>query len=465
MSKTLRLAKSPRLLQLLILTLPLAGPVVSHATLATNVPRGEKTVQVPVPGRNAERCVIPKHVANGRYTDHDLKDEIKLCGIDENSNAAVCPKTNSTNPGLDLYSLPAGLSPAQVAGAKCKSAGAKKIAKYKLSTSCSYTPSIVGYYHLSRMLGGVADVPPAVLRTYDRLNHIALGHIALAETRPGTLIHETWAALMAQLAAGSRASRRDLLLNDDFTQSYGALSVNPRGESFYPEFFNGGTNNVGRAINFRDRNPTVALLARTDDISGLIGRAFTVENVQRMVQLRDASDLIVIDTLMNQQDRFGNVHYQNTYYYRDAADPGPDDGPKLKSSRKLTPEQVAQLGAVQVKTLLLKDNDCGVSKTNVARQVGLIDRVAHIDPDTYRRLRQFDATADSPTTRDFFLQELLFTSADYTSVRNNLKEVVTKLRQGCAQGRVKLDLDLQAHFSGQPLKPPGCDLQEATVRP
>ena len=108
-----------------------------------------------------------------------------------------------------------------------------------------------------------------------------------------------------------------------------------------------------------------------------------------MVQLRDASDLIVIDTLMNQQDRFGNVHYQETYFYRDTADPNPDGSPKLKSSRELTPQQVAQLGAVRVKTLLLKDNDCGVSKTNVARQAGLIDRVAHIDPDTYRRVLEF----------------------------------------------------------------------------
>ena len=209
----------------------------------------------------------------------------------------------------------------------------------------------------------------------------------------------------------------------------------------------------------------MALLARNQDISGLVGRTCTAENVQKMVQLRDASDLIVIDTLMNQQDRFGNVHYRETYYYRDRADPNPDGSPKLKSNRKLTPEQVAQSGALQVKTLLLKDNDCGVSKTNVARQAGLIDRVAHIDPDTYRRLLQFDATADSPATRDFFFQELLFTSADYTSVRNNLRQLVTKLHQGCAQGRVKLDLDLQAHFSGQPFKPQGCDLQDATARP
>jgi hypothetical protein len=168
---------------------------------------------------------------------------------------------------------------------------------------------------------------------------------------------------------------------------------------------------------------------------------------------------------MNQQDRFGNVHYRQTYYYRDSGDPNPDGSLKLKSDRKLTPVQVAQLGAVQVKTLLLKDNDCGVSKTNVARQAGLIDRVAHIDPDTYRRILQFDATADSPQTREFFLQELVFTSGDYASVRKNVKDVATKLHQGCIQGRLKLDLDLQAYFSGQPLKPRNCDLQDSGTNP
>jgi hypothetical protein len=447
--------KSIRLVQLLILSLAL--PNLAHATLATKIPRGQMVVQLPVPGANAELCVVPKHASNATYSDHDTKDENDLCSIDEHSNAAVCPKTNSTNPGLDLYSLPQGSSPAQVEAAKCKSSGAKKIAKYKLSTSCSYTPSILGYYHVSRMLGGIGDVPPAVLRTFDRQNQIALGHIALSETSTSSLIHQTWAGLMAQLTAGRAASRRDILLTDDFTQSYGALSVNPTGESFYAEFFNGGANNVARAINFRDRNPTVALLARSDDISTLVGRTFTVENVQKMVQVRDAADLIIIDTLMNQQDRFGNIHYRQTYYYRDNADTNPDGGPKLKSDSKLTSAQVAQLGAVQVKTLLLKDNDCGVSKTNVARQAGLIDRVAHIDPDTYKRILQFDATADSPQVRDFFLQELVFTSDDYESVRKNLKDVATKLHQGCSQGHVKLDLDLQSHFSGQPLKRQSCD--------
>jgi hypothetical protein len=430
----------------------------AYATLSAHAQRGVKIVEIAVPGKKAEVCVVPKHFANGEYSDEDLKTEGHLCEIDENSNAAVCPKMNSTNPGLDIYSLPQGSTPKQVEEARCKAPGAKKIAKYKLSTSCSYTPSILGYYHLSRMLGGIANVPPGVLRTFELQNHIALGRTALAETPPRALIHQTWAGLMSQLTAGGHASRRDLFLTDDLTQSYGALSQNPAKEKFYQEFFNGGPSNMSRAVNFRDKNPIVALLARNADINTLVGRSFTADNVQKMVQLRDAANLIVIDTLMNQQDRFGNIHYYETYYYRDSKDPNPDGSAKLKSSRDLTPEEATQAGAVQVKEMLLKDNDCGVTKQNVAKETGLADRIAHIDPNTYGRLLQLDATADSPETKEFFVQELVFTQSDYANVRRNLKELATKLHQACSQGKLRPDLDLQAHFSNRAPKVQSCDL-------
>jgi hypothetical protein len=447
-----------RFTQLFLSCMALLSSAVAQATLSAHLARGEKIVELPVPGRSAEVCVIPKHFTDATYSDNDLKAENQLCSIDEYTNAAVCPKTNSTNPGLDIYSLPQGFTPQQVEAAHCKTPGAKKIAKYKLSTSCSYTPSILGYYHLSRMLGGIANVPPAVLRTVDRQNHVALGHTAVAETASNSLIHQTWTALLAQLAAGADASKRNFLLTDDFTQSYGALSVNPSNEQFYKEFFNGGSNNLARAATFRDKNQIVARLARNADVSTFVGRSFTVENVQTMVQLKDAADLIVIDTLMNQQDRFGNIHYLETYYYRDTTDLNPDGTAKLKSSKTLTPEEAAKAGAVQVKQMLLKDNDCGVAKQNIAKQAGLADRIAHIDPNTYRRILRLDAIADSPETKAFFLQELVFTENDYVSVRRNLKDLANTLHQKCAQARLKLDLDLQRHFSDQPLKPQSCDL-------
>jgi len=428
------------------------------AALAADAQRGEKLVEHPVPGRKSEVCVIPKHFPNAVYSDADLKAEGQLCDIDENSNAAVCPKTNSTNPGLDFYSLAQGSTSKGIVSVNCKKPGAKKIAKYKLSTSCSYTPSILGYYHVAGMLGGIANVPPAVLRTFDLQNHIALGRFALGETVQSALIHQTWASLMAQLTAGARASRRDLLLTDDFTQSYGALSVNPRQEQFYKDFFNGGANNIGRAANFRDKNPIMALLSRSGDISAAVGRTFNVENVQKMVQLRDAANLIVIDTLMNQQDRFGNIHYIESYYYLDSKDANSDGTPKLKWKPKLKSDQAPPANSLVIKEMMLKDNDCGVAKQNLAKQAGLARRLGHIDPATYYRILQFDAIADSPSTKQFFTEELLFTSRDYVSVRGNLRELAANLHQACLQGKLKLDLDLPAHFSSVPLKPRRCEL-------
>ena len=108
--------------------------------------------------------------------------------------------------------------------------------------------------------------------------------------------------------------------------------------------------------------------------------------------------------------------------------------------------------------MLLKDNDCGVDKQNIAKEAGFVNRVAHIDPTTYRNILHLDAIADSTETRTFFLQELVFTTNDYANLRKNLKDLAVTLLQNCNQRRLKLDLDLPRHFSDQPLKPQSCDL-------
>ena len=412
---------------------------------------GQKIVELPVPGRKAEICVVPKLFDGADYSAKDARIMEQLCAIDVRKNAAVCPKLNSTNPGLDIFAIPSGTTAQKFENANCKSPKGEKIAKYKLSTSCSYTPSLLGYYHVSRILGHVANVPPAVLRTYDLADHIALGRKALARAPASSLIHATWASLMAQLTAGRNASRRALLLTDDFSQSYGALVENPRHEEFYKDFFNGGSNNVVRAQNFRDRNPAMAMLARGTDVSTMVGRSFTVDNVQKMVQLKDASELIVLDTLLNQQDRFGI-----SMSCRPITISTGRDG-KVKSERKLTAGEVAQHKAVKIKQMMLKDNDCGVAKTNIAKSAGLADRIAHMDPETYYRLLSFNQMADQPEVEEFFRSEALFTAADFASMRANLKQLAGQLHQRCTTGRLKLDLDLDTHFSQAPLRARSCE--------
>ena len=106
---------------------------------------------------------------------------------------------------------------------------------------------------------------------------------------------------------------------------------------------------------------------------------------------------------------------------------------------------------------MLKDNDCGVAKTNIAKSAGLADRIAHMDPETYYRLLSFNQMADQPEVEEFFRSEALFTAADFASMRANLKQLAGQLHQRCTTGRLKLDLDLDTHFSQAPLRARSCE--------
>jgi len=437
-------------------TASLAFVTTAQATLTPSFQRGEKLVEIPVPGRRPEICVIPKHFAGANYSKKDLEAERALCQANEYENAAVCPKLTSTNPGVYFVLVPGGATPEQIEARNCaKETGAKKFAKYKLSTSCSYVPSILGYYHLSRMLGGIANVPQSVVRTFDLNRHLEIGRRALSQVKRGDIIEQTWSGLVSNLRAGAGSKKKDLLLTDDLDQSYGALVMTPKGDSFYKEFFNGGAENIIRAQKFRDGNPLFALVKSPASVDRLVGRDFTAANLQRMVQMRDISEMIILDTLMNQQDRFGNIDFINKYYFFDKSEAAADGAPKLKSTAK-APAEGAE-GVLTVKEMILQDNDCGVAKDNIAKKAGLAGLIRHIDPGVYRRLQKLNASAGAPETKAFFTQNLLFTATDYASFRKNLSELAAGFKAACESGALKLDLDLQAHFSGRASAKASCD--------
>lgn len=456
----------------------------AHATLNVSALFGEIVIQHEVPGARPEVCVVPKHltingIEVGEYKKKDVETELELCSLNVYSNTAVCPKLNSTNPGLRFHKVPKGMTIEQVENGKdsegksCYVPDPAKIdkdtkkpknkadmlAKYKLSTSCSYTPSILGYYQMSRILGRIANVPVAVLRTFDLKRHVSIGDDALDITKDGSTINLTWDSLKKNLDNPENSKKKDLLFTSTLDQSYGALVKNPKGEAFYKEFFSGGKEKIERATKFRDENPIVAGLAKTGSVTSFIGRDFNAANAQKMQQLKDASDLIIMDTLLSQEDRFGNIHFETKNYYIDASSLNKAGYPKIKTlSDKEKEELTSPIQTVPVMEMVLKDNDCGVARENVAKKVGLAAKIAHLDPETYTRLLQLDAAADKAEVRSYFTNELLFTDSDYKTMRANLKELASSLKAKCQKGQLKLDLDLAAHFSGKTIVEPSCEV-------
>lgn len=425
-------------LTLLLISVP------SGAVLKPNQLLGESVVQHQVAGGRPELCVIPKHYSIGKYSKKDLAREQTLCSYNIDVNIAGCPKLNSTNPGVNFMLPPPGMSVNQYLSQNCEATNDEKEAKYKLSTSCSYTPALLAYYHVSRWLGRVGKVPVAVVRTMNLERHKAIAAEGLSQLKdPSALIYRTWASLNAALKAGPAGPRPDLLFVEGFDQSYGALQKNPKGEEFYREFFSSGTD---RAAAFRDSNPIYRALISSRLTAG---RELSVSNLQTLIALKDASDMILLDTILGQQDRFGNIHFEENYFYPTVSK---TNEYKLKSESDLAEiPEIDRAKALKIKEMVLKDNDCGVAKSNRVKEAKLLDRVAHMDPDTYNNLMLMVKAAAQADFKEHFIRGMLFTEDDFRKVTGNLLEAAKMLQNLCTSGRLKLDLDYNLHFSGQPL--------------
>jgi len=452
----------------------LLSSISAQATLTPTIERGDKNIYFTSPRGVQEVCVIPKHYDNAKYSKKDLKTEQELCsysfyklseaekntGLNE---AAICAKLNSTNPGINIFETSDELTKEYLEGNGCKDKESKKIGKYKNSTSCSYTPSIIGYYHVSRILGGIGRVPPAVLRSMDIKTHLKIASDGTSKTKSGDLINQTWSSLKNFLSAGLNGTKKDVLLTDDGEQSYGAFTTNPKKEEFYGEFFTKGPD---RAIAFRENNSIFKLVKKQQPLNTFVGSDWNQQNVQTLMQMNDMTEFILLDHLLDQQDRFGNIAYQYKYAYlkhdtEDTADIDFEiDGLKKEDYDKDKSKGlvVADKTPLLVKSMILKDNDCGVSKTNVVKQAQLLKHIAHMNPKTYQKLLEFQKSILE--NKKFFTSNLMFTNTDYNELVANVNDAVHILKTNCNSGALRLDLNIKKYLTTGEISSGSCELKE-----
>ena len=209
-----------------------------------NTPRGQETVNHVAPNGTVESAIrslpFPGHPEI--YSKKDVEKEKGLAEIDfyngktkEGLDIVLIPKTYSTSPGINLHAvtLPAGMSHLSYAAghtAKSHSSNDKIIAKYKqtIPTHFTYSPSILGYYHLSRFLD-TGHVEPAIVRTMDVAAHKPLADLGKAKAI-GSNNRKQWTELRALDDTHSNPA----LYTEDGKQLCGALQANPTGEESYP---------------------------------------------------------------------------------------------------------------------------------------------------------------------------------------------------------------------------------------
>src|SRR5947207_3202607 len=283
-----------------------------HAEFDVNTPPGQETVNHVAPNGTVESAIrslpFPGHPEI--YSKKDVEKEKELAEIDfyngktrEGLDIVLIPKTYSTSPGINIHAvtLPAGMSRLSYAEghtAKSHSSNDKIIAKYKqtIPTHFTYSPSILGYHHLSRFLD-TGHVEPAIVRTMDVTAHKTLADLGKAKAM-GSNNRKQWTEL--------------------------------------------------RALDEAHNNPTL----------------YT------------------------------------------------EDG------KQIPPE------AVLINRMILKDNDAGLISGNSAKSYHLLEKISHIDPKTYNRVLKLQGELQKPEVAQWYQTELLFTAADFYTVKNNVDQAI-----------------------------------------
>ncbi|MEQ1879288.1 MAG: hypothetical protein ABL958_21815, partial [Bdellovibrionia bacterium] len=230
--------------------------------------RGDRTVRF----QYGEECVVPKHFPGGVYKPKDSDKESELCTFDFYipksetglQSVGMCPKVESTNPAVELFLFAGNREKDEFEKIECSKRDddreGKKLAKYKQSITCSYTPSILAYYHLSRILGNIADVPISVVRTMDRGRHqefVAKAGDIAAKLFPSSdpIIEQAWRrywpGLHADPAGKTNDGKSSRVFSADYRYVYGALSQAVKKEFKYKELF--GASYETRYLDFKKK--------------------------------------------------------------------------------------------------------------------------------------------------------------------------------------------------------------------
>jgi len=414
----------------------------------------------------SEICVIPKHLAGAKYRGKDdAKDreaEQELCSYDLNKSGptvqdkgvAACPKVNNTSTAIEFQEIVKGGTKAELESpAKCGfTRETKTLTKFKTSDNdrtCTYAPGAILTYHLSRYLGDVLRVPAAVIRTVDISTMQRVAATALKMRINGNL-RKGYQNYVDAYRDPTRWDYSSWIFTSDYKQYYGFLRDKVKGDTSMP----GWTENIA-GERFESMQATRDAFSSAS-IRDLFGSSLSQAGLQRLQLARDTADLIVLDQLTSQADRYTGLNMAaiDLYYFRDGEKAlSSIEKNKVDKGEKPKPE-----GAILVKRMVAKDNDCTFVNGNTNAKRGYVANLRHMHPATYAGVQRLaKAWAVDSSIKDFLAIEAGMTAKHITTFGTNLTSVAQTLRSNCDSGLLKLDLDPEAHFLGAESKK-GCDL-------
>lgn len=463
----------------------LAGILAAPTVTALEV-RGAVTEHRSADGL-VERCVRIDAFPGAVYSDRDRETEADYCALDF-ERLALCPKLWSTSPGTIVFELAAD-DPATIAGfenAHCgrghqaRDHAEDKPATFKISvngqkTSATYAPSSWVYYHLSRYFQTHAYVPPAVYRSMSLARHherVVQPALTLVKGRHARMLAEGWAHLEALESGALTGHAATEALTDGGRQVFGVL-IDNKGDRYGPEVNGTRESGWGSGQNedFQQTAPFLALrnpapvpeavrtaidqARRNPRMAKALPADTPVEQVYAWMQA--VLEITLLDDLLRQQDRIGNIDYRWRWYWL-------EDGvlrDRAAHSDK-RPKSLEGRTAWRLRQTAINDNDAGVRAgyANFADRTGMLEELAHYDPRLYRRLGELASDLAARGAAWTWLREAAgLGEREAQGIADRAGAAFELLQAQCRAGTLALDFDLAALLAGQPAPDAaGCEL-------
>jgi hypothetical protein len=310
------------------------------------------------------------------------------------------------------------------------------------------------YYHLARYFDTAVHVPPAVLRSFDKNSYLKLvaepGLALSANSAALAMNHAGWLALAAAVRDPASYKPADELLTTDRSQLYGAL-LRAHGER-YGEELNGSRASGwgdGQSRDFQQTAPFIALATDkplAEAVAEGLRRGWQAHSipaasaqVQVVYWMRDLAEITLLDHLLSQQDRVGNIDFTRQWLVVDG-----ERVRSLPATGRQPPPELAGKSALLVQRTELGDNDAGVrtSYLNFTRRTGMLAAMRHYPTQTYRRLLALaqDLQAKGPL-HEQLRSSYGFSAEEFAHFAANVRDAADTLLASCKAGRLRFDLD------------------------
>ena len=407
-----------------------------------------------------------------------------FCAIDVTSaSVAMCPKNWSTSPAALIYSLEqtswegrAAEFEAQVCGVggRARDQSHAELAMFKNSlngreTSGTFAPSSVLYYHFSRLLQTRLRVPVAVLAEFPRDNYlqrVVVPGVKNSESKRLKMLHAGWLDMDKALSDPGNYPHRRELLTDNNNDLWGVFLLQA-GHRYGPEVNGTRESGWGEGQN-RDFQRTAPFLALREDLplaSAIKAGIALAREDEKMAEalsptapvqqiawwMNDITEMVILDNLLGQQDRIGNIDYLWRWLWWDQG--------TLRFSQRRPDNQAAG----KLRITILNDNDAGVRSgyANYARRTGMLDGWHHIDPGLYQRVQSLAADfSDAGPVASAVLGNYRLSSREAKGIIKRGIEIADQLRERCESGALRFDLSLRNVLNpgGAEMEPVSCSV-------